>query len=676
MKLVKFDGGLNLAKAQHLIGPTEAILSENVDYESGILKPHKTDTVIASAPNSTVCAYYWFNGPGPYANNWQYETAETEWVDYQNKLYWTKAGLGLFTYNSEDEKTSLTIATPTVQPFPLQIVQAAASPRQIAISSGFIEANVPELAEPFYLPFMDPIAGDWPIATPGQGREYAFVTTVATPGLFDIPSEPQYHTFRKGLDLDNTGYNIEQRLLVATPDPEQPQCPENTPGMELNIYRKVDNRYVFIVSMQNNTSIGPAFSYADNVFNPASPVYLDPVYSLTGTYTYAVSEYDPTTGAESGLYLFDELNLTNSQIWIELNLLPLAKHYKLYRIGGNSTVFTFVTTLTYNPAPAVYFKDTFRDSDLPGPIYTSANKGVPPLTLRYLTELNSVFFAADGADLRFTPPGEPLDWPAFNFLRFPSAITGIGKSSAGLLVFTLYETWLVVGNTPNTLAQVRISGSQGCVKHHSICYTRNACLWFSLEGLCSSSGASIILQTRQRMGKLAYSVVNAALIDEKYYLLKTDGTLFCADFVLSAFSNLTDVTEYTYTWLLLAPKSAADSAIALSVLERSLALRRTASLFTGNTNRSWRYHTGQLNTFGLVQQKVYKQVDVYAAPPFTARAYSKNGLIGSLNQPTGLEDNYRFLIQNENTRGSWVRFEFEGTGQIFEVDFSENSANG
>ena len=82
MQLNLFDGGLSTRLAEHLIQQNEAVEFENVDSDSGILKPKKSDL-----PTNTEAkrSMYYFN------NNWIFSDDDRDYVEFQEKLYYSTA---------------------------------------------------------------------------------------------------------------------------------------------------------------------------------------------------------------------------------------------------------------------------------------------------------------------------------------------------------------------------------------------------------------------------------------------------------------------------------------------------------------------------------------------------------------------------------------------------------
>lgn len=82
MQLNLFNGGLSTRLAQHLIQQNEAVEFENVDSDSGILKPKKADLLTNTEAKRSM---YYFN------NNWIFSDEDRDYVEFQEKLYYSTA---------------------------------------------------------------------------------------------------------------------------------------------------------------------------------------------------------------------------------------------------------------------------------------------------------------------------------------------------------------------------------------------------------------------------------------------------------------------------------------------------------------------------------------------------------------------------------------------------------
>lgn len=81
MKVNLFNGGLNTRVAPHLANPNEAVVFNNIDSSTGILKPIKKTT----NTSTVVSDYFWY-----FNSAWVSSTTAREYVDFKSKLYWTE----------------------------------------------------------------------------------------------------------------------------------------------------------------------------------------------------------------------------------------------------------------------------------------------------------------------------------------------------------------------------------------------------------------------------------------------------------------------------------------------------------------------------------------------------------------------------------------------------------
>lgn len=90
MKVNLFNGGLSTLAAPHLIGTNEAVTYNNIDNSTGVLKPVKKKTTLATALND----YFWY-----FNSAWISSSTAREYVEYKSKLYWTESGASAKVYD-------------------------------------------------------------------------------------------------------------------------------------------------------------------------------------------------------------------------------------------------------------------------------------------------------------------------------------------------------------------------------------------------------------------------------------------------------------------------------------------------------------------------------------------------------------------------------------------------
>jgi hypothetical protein len=227
---------------------------------------------------------------------------------------------------------------------------------------------------------------------------------------------------------------------------------------------------------------------------------------------------------------------------------------RLYRIGGNLSLFSLVTTL---PNATTSFVDTLADDQIDGAVNDSSDFGIPLTGLKFLIEANSSLFGVLDQRVYYTEIGLPDAWPTLNFIDFPVDVTGIGDTANGVLVFTKFITYIITGTSPSTYSKYLLSGDQGCIAFESIANLSSSLLWASTDGICASSGDAVKVITKDQLGKLLLSPVASTVHDEVYYVAETDGNIFALDFrygnIAKEFSlgvdTVVSANDTLYGWL-------------------------------------------------------------------------------------------------------------------------------
>jgi len=250
---------------------------------------------------------------------------------------------------------------------------------------------------------------------------------------------------------------------------------------------------------------------------------------LDSTYTYCYTYYDSSDGSESMPSPYKEIVLTNQQATLTVHGSGLAQvdKIRIYRVGGNLSDFTLVAEISNPYNSSQTYTDNTPDIDIvSNRILDSQNHGVPPEDMLYLTEANAMFFGAVGDILWFSEVGNVNAWSPYNFISFDDTITGLRNTANGLFVFTKYKTYIVPGNSPETLSKFLLDDTQGCLNHRTIKNVRGNIVWLSSDGVCASTGGEVVVVTKNKLGKITYPSSNAAeTLNDVYYLSTSTETL-------------------------------------------------------------------------------------------------------------------------------------------------------
>ncbi len=376
---------------------------------------------------------------------------------------------------------------------------------------------------------------------------------------------------------------------------------------------------------------------------------------LTGTYQYIITYYNSSDGAESGVSpLSAELVVASDRIAvtsIPVSADPQVDKKRLYRLGGDLTAFTLVTTIDNTDT---LYTDNIADTDVEGTLleatfYEQALNG-----LQFLTEHYGILMAAKGDKVYFTPIGVPNAWPSNNFIDFDTNVTGIGKVLNGILVFTLNKTYIITGTNINSLVKNTLAETQGCKEHKTIkAISKGQLLWVSNDGVCTSTGSNVDVISKPKLGKLNLAVKNAVIHDEVYYLQKSDKTILALDFRYGAvFKDLnSDTTRLV---------------VANDVLY-GFDNNTLYQMFASPLDEVYIYLSPNFTEGAYSERKSYKHFYIRANGAFTISVLV-DGVIVSTKSYTGSET-HDLEVPQDSQNGYSIQFLITGTAVISEIEY-------
>jgi hypothetical protein len=610
-KINIFNGGLRTAQAPHLIKENESVAFVNADHISGILRP-LGDKVVAIESAKKYGHFFTTN------STWYWSDIAKDYVEFQERLYIGNRD-GTSTKIVNDVEYNMGIQRPTDIP---TIVVSAETPEQDQITR------------------LDLVAA-------------------STGG--DIPTDITLRYKVVNIDAadkkypSNTTFTVRIDSATAT-NKVTVTCTDTNLDDTIAIFRFFDNYWRKIYEGVGPTVVDDTYDISANDDDTDYQVG-----GLKGTYQYALTFHNSSDGTESAPVLSAEAEVdwgTATVSNLEVATDPQVDERKLYRIGGNSTAFTLVITLDNIVTSYV---DTTKDEDLEGSLLQSEQNFPPVDDLAYLMESYAMLFAAIDDRLVFTPIGEPDYWPQTYFLDFPRTITGLAKTPIGILVFNRYETWLVTGTGPLSLAQQLLTGSQGCINGDSVVNIEGSALWASTDGICMSNGGVVGVITDDKLSKsltLQYSV-NAVVYDERYHLLMIDqGTTIVLDlgrqiikqmnYYISSLIVAND-TLYGYNDTIL---------YELEASETPMVMQYSSPKYIGR---------------GYTIPKTYKNFYMFSEGEISIEIFIDNVLVQDVTHTT--TGNHQIKIPEQYTRGFALQFHIVGTGTIYEIQWEEGSAN-
>lgn len=381
---------------------------------------------------------------------------------------------------------------------------------------------------------------------------------------------------------------------------------------------------------------------------------------LQYTYTY----YNSQDGVESApAPVSDELSLAANKVVTLSGFVPSTDiqvdTIRIYRLGDDITSMTLVDEVSSTISNYIDVKNSLNLLDH---ILDSYNNQPAIQGLKYLVEAYGIFFAAKDDKLYFSKIGEPAYWPTSNYIDFNEEITGLLPTNNGLLVFSLSKTKILVGTSAESFNLLKVSETIGCKNHLTNKSLKSFDLWVCLEGIAAYNGGSIEVISRDKLGSVNLDTINAAVLNDVYYLTLTNGNILALDLRFGA-----SFKEYIFSKPI---HSLYEHKGVLYACNNALLL----SLFTG-PNLEYTYKTGKLidNTYTVI--KLYNNVYIRSNGEINVKAYIDDELVADRDLTGDVIHDY--TIPEEKQRGTSIQFEFSGSGEIFEIEYKAvGRANG
>jgi len=421
-------------------------------------------------------------------------------------------------------------------------------------------------------------------------------------------------------------------------------------NLTYKIYRYYNRKFQLVADETNN------FKDAGEVIGDE----LEKKTILSGNIQYAYTYYNINDGSESRFSpLTDEIEVVSGKVKLTgfvKSSDPQVTHIRLWRVGGDLVEFTLVAELSKD---VTEFIDDIKNEDLSYETLRDDNLGQAK-EFNYMTEYNNMLFGIRDTKLYFSDVGNMNAWSPYNFIDFPDILTGIGATPNGLLVFTKYKTYIVTGNSPETLNKFLLDATQGCISNTSIQSINGICLWASTDGICASSGGPAQIQTIDRLGKLKLKPLASAVYDNVYYLSCDDKT-YALDTRFNEPCIRTLDSVYT----------------CLQVYDDTLygnKNQRLVELFNGLNNISYHYKSPKLTEGLLSMVKNYKVIYVYSKGDNELTVYIDGNKVINKKLQDGLNE---IKIPQPYRLGYYLELELTGTGIVYEIEYkAEGRQNG
>jgi hypothetical protein len=246
---------------------------------------------------------------------------------------------------------------------------------------------------------------------------------------------------------------------------------------------------------------------------------------LSGDITYVYTFYDEKTGAESPPSPESETIVAEAHALRLTGFEDAPYDYKIriYRIGGIITSYSAVETIA--GTGIVDYLDTKGFSEIEATLLDTLRSKKPPEGLRYIEEHQGRFWGASASRLYYTPMGKPDSWFTLDFIEFPENITMVSTAANGLLVSTIRETWVIVGNDPSNFAKYSLSSVEGCISQLSLAKLNGLAVWLSDNGFIMSDGAMFQNISTHKLGYLSKLDPRGAVMYNGIYIMSFGGSL-------------------------------------------------------------------------------------------------------------------------------------------------------
>jgi len=717
MKLSLFTGGLDIRKNPKLIQPHEAVEIENVDTSTGVLKAAKGKTATSPAVNITNKPFYYNGGSQWMDVAGALDYLEYQEKLYYTTATLAKKYDGTNTYNLgitaptsaptvSGSGNAVTSFTASALPFSLvfdveydtNIVVGAATTNTTytftAVVYGVTGAPLPVIyvetktvktpsvvnaelkltASINTQTYLDAVSGSnantysLAVFTPSDYSSFLNNTTGVTVTVGSVPTLSSGLLGKGTYTFGIAVKNIAGSYFTSIQD-VQVDISENTfPRLTIlhnyyasggyyytfDIFKKTEGEYEKISSISSAGTSGAVTTLYVNIIRLTS-TSASTVSGLNGAYQYCYTFYNNSDGTESvPSPLSNEFRgrLVASLTSIQVSADPQVTHKKIYRIGGTLSNFIHIATIT-NATTA--YSDTAADLSLTGNVLDCQYNDPAPSGLRYLKNIYGVFVGAVGDKFHFTRDiGNPNYWPATYYIDFPATITGIGNIGNNLIVFTRYQAWLISGSSATTFVPIPLRGDQGCINHDTIADMNGQLLWVSTDGICITSGSNLEVLSKNKLGKQTLSTINAAVIDEAYYLQLNNGKLLVFDSRYEPNFKYFDAdTDYVIN-------------VNDTLYGRAESGTLMSTLFTNATVLTYTYKTGELTEGEVSNHKTYNKVYVHSDDVSTMYIYISGTLVATRSIVAGLNE---VLIPQASQRGYYIQFKFIGVGTINEVEY-------
>jgi len=219
---------------------------------------------------------------------------------------------------------------------------------------------------------------------------------------------------------------------------------------------------------------------------------------------------------------------------------------RIYRSQPSTSAGTDFYLIAERNASTGNFTDTVAFDEF-AEVLPSREWNAPPAGLTGLTTLpNGMMAGFVGKDLYFCEPYYPHAWPEKYVLTMDYEIVALGAYGSTIVVMTTGQPYLVVGITPEAMAQEKLELNLPCINVRGVVDLGYAVAYPSYDGLVIVSGGQAtvsteLLMTRNTWLKTSPATFVAGQYNGRYFAsysyLEADGTASVGTFIFDLSGN-------------------------------------------------------------------------------------------------------------------------------------------
>ena len=355
--------------------------------------------------------------------------------------------------------------------------------------------------------------------------------------------------------------------------------------------------------------------------------------------------------------------------------------------------------------------------EIEGTALTTIGDVGAPLNIHSLTESGGRLYALQdqeegGSRLYYSEVGRGYAWAALNFVTIPEKATALSRvyirsddqaGAGGLLVHSLNQTWLLTRSavvlrpaTENTAAVttlshslVQVSANQGCVSSRSIQSINGTPFWVSRDGICVYAEGRVQLITKKISGYWnvrSDHVLSSTVYNNAYYVLMSNGLTYIVDLDYAIHkqemygSDIGFITNGDNKLVGMASQASNEDRFStpdrtLYNLDNRIGVANDTSTITERAEMFFRSKQFNIGAFSVNQtfkefhisgdsgENKDRKVNIVL---YVDGNRIEKGEYVLVAQPQKVQIPHRY------SRGSYIQFEFSGTGSVYDVRWDQD----